>query len=86
MEGRTITPEDEAKYPHLQRFTFAAPPGLEDEVLDASVLRGREDGKWVIKMVWILSADERQALIDNTGDVWLTIWGNGMPPVSLGVH
>lgn len=64
-------------WPHAN-FTFHPPPGRED-VSPARVFRNKS----MIVLPWDLSAQEL-AEITRTGQVFLSIMGQGMPPVYVG--
>jgi hypothetical protein len=68
-----------------KNFTFGPPQGVsEQECGNLPCYRGKEEGtNWpVIISAWKPSAEEL-AEINKTGIVWLQIYSNGMPPVSV---
>lgn len=64
-------------WPHAN-FTFTAPPGR-DDVTDARVFRNRA----FVVLPWQLAPAERDE-VAATGRVFLSILGQGMPPVRVG--
>lgn len=61
---------------------FELAGGTEDNHLWVRV--AEEDGRAVITSVWELSSVERD-LVVNGGNIELTVWGEGTPPVALRV-
>ena len=68
-------------------FVLEKPPEMTDEqCMSLPVYRGRDaDGFPIIVSCWKLSYEDLQ-LIQQTGCVYLTVSGTGMPPVSLHVE
>jgi hypothetical protein len=65
-------------------FTFTKPPGMTDEECsDLRVWRGQDtSGSPVIISKWNFSKEDLEEIQKNNC-IYLTIVGNGMPPVSL---
>jgi hypothetical protein len=65
-----------------QNFTFNKPSSMTDEECgDLDVWKGKDSiGYPVIISCWKLSLEDLNR-INETGCVWLSITGNGMPPV-----
>ncbi len=60
------------------------PPGVSlDDCTPACVFRGNDDGgKAVVISCWKLTQAEAAELA-RTGRIWLWVWGDTMPPVSV---
>lgn len=65
-------------------FTFTKPKDItDDQCMDLPVFKGHTtDGFPVIISCWKFSKEDLEE-IQNTGCIYLSITGNGMPPVSL---
>jgi hypothetical protein len=65
-------------------FVFTKPKDMTDEqCMDLPVFRGNDaDGMPVIISCWKFSKEDLE-LIKETGEIYLSITGQGMPPVSL---
>lgn len=65
-------------------FTFNKPQEMTDEqCMSLPVFKGTDvEGMPVIISCWQLSKEDLEELA-KTGQIWLTITGHGMPPVSL---
>ena len=79
MNPRTVTDADVTDHPGMRRVVMQPPPGM-DNCESAEVLIGNG----LVRMPW--RPDEIEvAQLAHGGTIWLTIWGEGMPPVALGV-
>lgn len=65
-------------------FEFTKPNSMTDEqCFSLPVFKGKDsEGVPAIISCWALSKEDLEE-INKTGHVWLSICGNGMPPVSL---
>lgn len=61
---------------------FRLAGGTEDN--DLWVERTTSAGEPIIRSVWELDADERRKVAEGH-NIYLIVWGNGTPPVALGV-
>lgn len=63
---------------------FSKPENMTDDECDPlSVLKGHDtNGNLVVISCWKCTKEELEE-INRTGRVWLTVYGGGMPPVSL---
>lgn len=65
-------------------FTFKAPPDMENcQDLRVRIAKDAQDNM-TITSAWYPSPDEVRALAAGQ-PVWVTVWGNGLPPMALGV-
>jgi hypothetical protein len=67
-----------------QNFVYSKPSSMTDEqCMDLNVWRGKTSDNFpAIISCWKLSKEDLEE-IQRTGVIWLSITGNGMPPVSL---
>jgi hypothetical protein len=67
-----------------RNFVFTKPSGMTDEQCsDLPVWKGNDrDGFPIIVSKWKLSKEDLEE-INRTGEIWLSLTGNGMPPVSV---
>ncbi len=68
-------------------FTFNKPADMTDEQCSSlRVFKGQDsEGMPVIISKWKLNPEDLK-LLNETGEIYLTICGNGMPPVGLSVE
>ncbi len=64
-------------------FTFLKPEGMTDEeCMDLPVWKGNFNGSPAIISCWKFAKEDLEE-INRTGQIYLSIAGSGMPPVSL---
>lgn len=68
-------------------FDWGAPKGMENECSTLPAWRGREavTNYPVSVSCWELSKEELEE-VQRTGKIWLRVYGEGHPPVSLGTE
>lgn len=64
-------------------FTYKLPGGTEANDLPCEIVAD-SDGNRIIQSNWEPSEEERQAIADGA-TIYLMVWGNGIPPVAIGV-
>lgn len=82
MKPRPITDQDRETFPLHRSKIFKCPPGALPGCEDVEVLRTPQ----VIRIPWTPEGEEFEAI--KRGEevtLWLSIWGNGIPPVDLQV-